>query len=102
MRVLASYTIDLMLTSLGDGQILLANLTLHAQDGLPIVLLERLNVSVGCRDEEGTLALTFGSTEAFEYAKEQWGYVKKAVDGRFLLIANHDGCGPDDQRQSYM
>ena len=57
---------------------------------------------VNCRDEEGTLALTFGSTEAFNYAKKQWDYVNKAKDGRFLLITNHDGCGPDDQRQSYM
>lgn len=37
-----------------NGQLLVANLTLYAQDGLPIVLLERfeeLNVAVNCRDE---------------------------------------------------
>ena len=80
-------------------------MTIYAQDGLPIVVLERfdeLNVSVNCRDDEGVLALTFGSTDAFNYAEEQWGYVNKADDGQFLLIANNDGCGPDDQRQAYM
>ena len=80
-------------------------MTLYASDSLPIVLLEyfeELDVSVDCRDDEGTLALAFGSAEAFDYAKEQWDYVNKGDDGRFLLIANHDGCGADYQRQSYM
>ena len=88
-----------------NDRLVLANMTLYAQDGLPIVVLERfeeLNVSVNCRDDEGILVLTFGSTDALDYAEEQWGYVNKADDGRFLLIANHDGCGPDDQRQAYM
>lgn len=79
-------------------------MTLYAPEGLPIVLLERfeeLNVSVKCRDDEGTLSLTFGSRDAFDYARKQWGYVNKADDGQFLFITNKDGCGPDDQRQAY-
>ena len=80
-------------------------MTLYAPDGLPIVLLERfeeLNISVKCQDDKGTLSLTFDSTDAFDYAKNQWGYVNEADDGKFLFIANKDGCGPDDQRQPYM
>ena len=80
-------------------------MTLYAQDGLPIVLLEgfeELNVSVDCRDDKGMLSLTFGSMDAFDYARQQWGYINEADDGKFLLIANHDRCGPDDQRQPYM
>ena len=78
---------------------------LHAPDGLPIVSLERfeeLNVSVDCQGDEGTLALTFGTKEAFDYAKEQWDYVNKADDGNFLLLANNNGCGSENQRQGYV
>ncbi|KAF6235168.1 hypothetical protein HO173_006797 [Letharia columbiana] len=88
-----------------DGRFLLANMTLHAPDGLPIVLLERfeeLDVEVDCRDDEGVLSLMFGSSDAFEYAREKWGYVNKVDDGKFLLIANKDGCGPGGQRQPYV
>ena len=80
-------------------------MTLFAQDGLPIILLEgfeELIVSVNCEDDEGTLALKFGSTEAFEHAKKQWAYVNEKEHGRFLLIANHDNFGPDEQRQGYV
>ena len=60
-------------------------MTLYAQDNLPIVLHERfeeLNVSVKCKDDDdGTLVLTFDSKDAFDYAKQQWGYVNEADDG---------------------
>lgn len=88
-----------------NDRLLLANMTLYAPDGLPIVLLERfeeLNVSVKCQDDAGVLSLTFGSTDAFDYAQKQWGYVNEADDGKFLFITNKDGCGPDDQRQPYV
>ena len=55
-----------------------------------------------CHDDEAKLALTFDSTDAFEHAKEQWSYVNKDEDGRFMLVANSDGCGSKDQRQAYM
>ncbi|CAF9942270.1 MAG: hypothetical protein ALECFALPRED_009642 [Alectoria fallacina] len=97
---------ELLYGSPGDnGQLLLANMTLYAPDGLPIVLLERfelLNVSVKCQDDEGVLSLVFASEDAFDYAVKQWGYVNEADDGKFLLIANKDGCGIDGQRQPYI
>ena len=80
-------------------------MTLHASDGLPLVLLERfeqVTIAIDCKDDEGTLDLVFGKKDAFDYAKEQWGYVNDADEGRFLLIANNDGCGTDEQRQPYM
>ncbi len=80
-------------------------MTLFAQDGLPIILLEgfeELIISVDCRDNEGKLDLKFGSTDAFDHAKKQWAYVNEEENGNFLLIANHDNCGSDDQRQGYM
>ena len=81
-------------------------MTLYAPEGLPIVLLERferqLNVSVTCRDDEGVLSLVFATEDAFAYAVRRWGFVNEADDGRFLLIANVDGCGVDGQRQAYV
>ncbi|KAL9134514.1 MAG: hypothetical protein Q9175_004305 [Cornicularia normoerica] len=88
-----------------NGQLLLANMTLYAPDELPIVLFERfeeLNISVKCQDDKGTLSLTFGSTDSWDYANRQWGYVNEADDGKFVFITNKDGCGPDDQRQPYI
>ena len=88
-----------------SGQLLLANLTLFAQDGLPIILLEEFDeliISVDCRDNEGRLDLKFNSTDAFDHAKKQWAYVNEKEHDNFLLIANHDNCGSDDQRQGYM
>lgn len=88
-----------------SGQLVLANLTLFAQDGLPIILLEEfeeLIISVDCRDNEGRLDLKFNSTDAFDHAKKQWAYVNEKEHDNFLLIANHDNCGSNDQRQGYM
>ena len=86
-------------------QLVLANLTLHAQDGLPIVALEHfehLTDDVDCRGDEGRLDLTFGSKDAFEYARVQWAFVNKGVEGRFLLVVNEEGCGGVGERQAYV
>lgn len=80
-------------------------MTLYAPDDLPIILLEgfeQLTISVNCHDDEGTLDLEFGSADAFEYAKKQWGFVNEVEHGKFLLIANPDGCGSKGQRQGYV
>lgn len=83
---------------------LFANMTLYAVDGLPIVLMERfegLTSAVDCEGDDGSMSLTFKSKEAYDYALKIWGYINEDDDKRFLLIANHDGCGPADERQPY-
>ena len=88
-----------------SGAHLLAHMTLQAPDGLPIVLLEHfqeLVVEINCRDQEGRLDLKWDSVNAFEVAKSQWNYVNKDEKGRFLVIANQDGCGQTGQRQGYV
>lgn len=87
-----------------DGQLLFANMTLYAPDGLPIVLMERfegLTSSVDCKGDDGDMSLTFLSEKAYSYALKIWGYINEDNDKQFLLIANHAGCGPDDERQPY-
>ncbi|KAL8957357.1 MAG: hypothetical protein Q9183_006083, partial [Haloplaca sp. 2 TL-2023] len=87
-----------------SGQLLLANMTLYAPDGLPIILMERfegLTKAVDCKGDDGAMSLTFKSREAYAYALKTWQYINEDDDKQFLLIANHDGCGPDDERQPY-
>lgn len=87
------------------GQLLLANMTLYAPDGLMMIMMERfegLTASVDCKGNDGTMSLTFSSLNAFNYALQGWKYINDNDDGQFLLIANHEGCGPDDSRQPYL
>ena len=80
-------------------------MTLYAEDGLQIVLMERfdsLTKSVDCKGDDGTMSLTFDSQAAFDYAKKVWGFINQSEEQKFLLIANHEGCGPDDERQPYL
>ena len=88
-----------------DGHLLLANMTLYAPDGLLMIMIERfegLTSSVDCHGDDGTMSLTFKSPNAFNYALRSWSYINEIDNGQFLLIANHEGCGSDDQRQSYL
>ena len=69
-------------------------MTLYAADGLLLVLMERfdsLTSSVDCNDDDGTMSLTFKSQDAFNHALQEWNYVNQNDNGKFLLIANHEG-----------
>jgi hypothetical protein len=79
-------------------------MTLYAADGLPIVMMEkfeRLTSSVDCEGDDGKMSLTFGSQEAYNRAIDSWAYINENTDLQFLMITNHAGCGPDEQRQVY-
>lgn len=62
---------------------------------------EGLTLAVDCKGDDGAMSLTFKSGEAYTYALKTWQYINEDDDKQFLLIANHAGCGPDDQRQPY-
>ena len=82
----------------------LANLTLYAPDGFQVAALEvfdDLTSKVDCKGDDGEMSLTMRSPEAFEQACDKWNFINEKPDEKFLLIANHKGCGPDDQRQPY-
>lgn len=91
----------------GEDNIDFANVTLHAADGLPIVLLERLDhlmEHVDCDRQNGQIALAFRSRDAFRRAVNAWGFVndRDEEEHRFLLITNHDRCSTGDDRQPHM
>lgn len=88
-----------------DGTLAVANITLTAPPGLPIVLLERfesLTKYVDCNGDDGHMSLTFKSEDAFHRSLKAWDFVNQGQSHRFMVIANHDGCGRDSQRQPYM
>lgn len=88
-----------------EDRTLVANITLQESPGLPIVLLERfehLTADVDCRGRSGHMSLRFTSEDTFQQALKAWRYINDHVDHQFLLIANHNGCAPDDDRQPYM
>ena len=87
------------------GQGTLAKLNLYASQGMDIVNMERfdhLTSAVDCNDDDGVLSLTFISDEAYQNAGQIWTEATKNEEDKFLLIANHEGCGPADQRQPYI
>lgn len=48
------------------------------------------------------MSVTFRSEEAWRFAVGEWGYVNDDVEGHFLLIGNHVGCGVDGDRRPYL
>jgi hypothetical protein len=81
------------------------NMTLYAPSGLLLVMMERfedLTSAVDCQGHDGELSITWESREAFDHALATWKYINDDEKANFLLITNHDGCGPDHQRQTYL
>jgi hypothetical protein len=83
---------------------MLANMTLHSPDGALLVAMERfeeLTSAVDCHGDDGQLSMTFKSREAFDFALKSWKYINDDENANFILITNHDGCGPQHERQTY-
>ena len=55
-----------------------------------------------CHEDSGRMTLNFNSKEAFKHAMESWSHVNSDANEQFIMIANHNGCGPDFERQPYM
>ncbi|KAK2734878.1 hypothetical protein FQN57_001441 [Myotisia sp. PD_48] len=88
----------------GDNEINIANMTMYAMNGLPIVMMEAfedLTKSVDCDGNDGELSLSFESKDAYHSAISTWGYIHEDKNANFLMITNHDGCGPQGERQCY-
>ena len=83
----------------------MAKLNLYASQGLEIVAIEKfdhLTTSVDCNDDDGVMSLTFNSEDAFQSALQIWSKATAKDHDKFLLIANHEGCGPAEERQPYI
>jgi hypothetical protein len=56
--------------------------------------------AVDCHAE--SMMLQFNSNDSFNSARHSWNWVSDAVNNTFVLIANYDGCGPDQERQPFL
>ncbi|KAL9638873.1 MAG: hypothetical protein Q9164_001280 [Protoblastenia rupestris] len=75
-----------------------------APDGLQVVMMEQFETmtsAVDCKGDDGTMSVTFKSQSTYDYATERWSYINENDDDKFILITNHDGCGPQYERQPY-
>ena len=66
-----------------------------------IVSMERFKPmlkSVECGEKT---VLEFESREDFEYAIRAWDWINEDETHSFILVADHPGCGPDDERQPF-
>lgn len=87
-----------------NGTLLIANMTITAPSGSKIISMENFEghtSEIDCEGHDGEMSLTFTSPRALAEAKLQWTAASNATDKFFYLIANHDGCGPKNQRQAY-
>lgn len=89
----------------GDNEYFTGNMTLSAPDGSALVAMERfedLTSAIDCQGEDGELSVTWKSKEAFDYALKTWKFINDDDHAHFILITNHDGCGEEYQRDSYV
>lgn len=63
---------------------------------------ETLTSAIDCNGSDGKLSLTFKDHKAMMYALMKWAYINEKEDEEFILIANHEGCGPSEERVPYM
>lgn len=80
-------------------------MTLHAPDGKPIIMMESfetLTSAIDCNGSDGKLSLTFKSDKAMMYALTKWAYINEKKEDEFILIANHESCGPSEERIPYL
>jgi hypothetical protein len=84
---------------------LLADMMLKAPKGLSIVMMERLGpltTGVDCSMEgDGALSVTWKDEQVYQEALKSWSRINENKNSNFLIITNHAGCGPDNQRQAY-
>jgi len=85
--------------------VMMANMTLFAPGGVPVILMERfegLTKAVDCSiEKDGSIGLTLLDQKGFEYAKQAWDWINAADDDEFIMVTDHEGCAPGDERKAY-
>ena len=88
----------------GTG-IMMANMTLFAPNGHPIVLMERfegLTTAVDCSIVgDGFIGLMLRDQKGYDHAREAWDRINHGDDDEFILITDHEECSPGDGRKAY-
>jgi len=88
----------------GPNRMVLANMTMFAQENLPIVMMEKfagLTSHVDCHSQDGQMSLTFRDAAAYKQAAKVWAHLNEKDENQFLMIANHPSCSDPGQRQPF-
>ncbi|RPB29170.1 hypothetical protein L211DRAFT_817495 [Terfezia boudieri ATCC MYA-4762] len=85
--------------------VMMANMTLFAPGGVPVILMERfegLTKAVDCSiEKDGSIGLTLLDQKGFEYAKKAWDWINAADNDEFIMVTDHEGCAPGNERKAY-
>lgn len=79
----------------------MANLTITMSDGRRLVSMERFEPythSVECGE---SMVLRFKSERLLKKAIHAWDWENKKDNDGFIMITNHEGCGPKTERVPY-
>lgn len=76
-------------------------MTLLSTDGKPLINMESFEDSTKSVECGEQMKLEFVSKEAFDSAVASWGWVNEDETHEFIMIANHRGCSPEDERTPY-
>ncbi|KAF8475514.1 hypothetical protein BDZ91DRAFT_788213 [Kalaharituber pfeilii] len=90
----------------GSGKgVMIANMTLYSPNGIPVIMMERfegLTKAVDCEVKtDGFISLTLSDEKGFQHAREAWDWINQGEDDEFIMITDHDGCAPEEERKAY-
>jgi hypothetical protein len=76
-------------------------MTMYAADGELIISMDRFAGMLEHVVCDENMVLDFKTNESFQYALQAWNWTNEDTKNNFIMVANYDGCGPDQQRWPY-
>ncbi|CAG8977732.1 hypothetical protein HYALB_00012167 [Hymenoscyphus albidus] len=87
----------------GGDSLIYANLTVFFNEEYEFVIgMEKFDGMLNSVDCSENMMLEFKDNATFTYAKQAWNWVSDDVNNTFVMVANYDGCGDDQERQPYL
>lgn len=88
-----------------EGGLFVANMTVNAPHGKKLLLMEKFNGftrEVDCTTAgDGKLSVTLKDRRIYNYVYRIWGWLNENDKNEFVMITNHKGCGPENERTVY-
>lgn len=95
---------EMIFGKMQDSRQVFAKFKMTPKDNSKIISMEDFEghtSQIDCQGADGEMSITFTSQTALAMAQKGWAVINEAADKHFFLIANHDGCGPANERQLY-
>ncbi|KAG0638745.1 hypothetical protein HOY80DRAFT_1046947 [Tuber brumale] len=85
-----------------EGGLFVANMTVNAPKGKKLLLMEKFNDFTKEMDYttagDGKLSVTLKERRTYNYVYWIWGWLNMSDRNEFIMITNHKGCGPENER----